>query len=581
MANGFNYESPLNRLLSVTLPQFISQQTAMARDERNRIRQEERADKRYLQEFNRNETRYQDGLRRQTELDNRDFDSNLINQGSSITNLQSQKDYYTTLLKSGNLKSTAGYDLSEARVTALGSGIDNANKNVKMLGDMGIEEYYVNRAKDFYMQGNDVAAFNVIDTQLKYKFKNPQILKQAQLYMSDIESYNTQLGKLIGLNTPEVKAERQRIEGLKNKTTNQFRKLYELAIPFDPEGIRTDFAISIQKAIIDSGAEVDDNDFSKYFGNDGKYSNQVDAFENKFVYGSKAESFSQEEVQKEISKIVSQIKSGESKELPTEDTKFEDLVPGVGTIGGLYVGWQLSKKPREYLSNKIGQAAKYTKWVTKLPNEDVGKFLELVSKKSPGQVGTMMPKIEKLISRIDEITLEGGRGYKKKVAEKKKELDSQIKKVKKVLKSKGISSKIKDADLEKLIRNPSKWFLPKVKAQMISAKGASAKMARGWGAFRIAQEAGKALGDPTEGVATGITAGAAAKGIKTIADKKGKKWVYNKALKVFGKSAAKRIATSAAAGSLFPGVGTAAGTIAGTAITIYDIYNALTEDEEE
>ena len=106
-------------------------------------------------------------------------------------------------------------------------------------------------------------------------------------------------------------------------------------------------------------------------------------------------------------------------------------------------------------------------------------------------------------------------------------------------------------------------------------------MARGWGAFRIAQEAGKALGDPTEGVATGITAGAAAKGIKTIADKKGKKWVYNKALKVFGKAAAKRIATSAAAGSLFPGVGTAAGTIAGTAITIYDIYNALTKDEEE
>ena len=581
MANGFNYESPLNRLLSVTLPQFISQQTSMARDERNRVRQEERDDKRYLQDFNRNETRYQDGLRRQTELDNRDFDSNLINQGSSITNLQSQKDYYTTLLKSGNLKSTAGYDLSEARVEALGSGIQQAGKNVEMLKNLGIEEFYVNKAKDLYMQGKDVGAFNIIDTHLQNKFKDAQTVAQARLLMSKIDSAEKEKEKLGGVFTDPINKQRAILETNIANLTNEYRKLYELTVPFDPEGIRTDFARSIQKAIINSGAEVDDNDFSKYFGSDGKYSNQVDAFENKFVYGSKAESFSQEEVQKEISKIVSQIKSGERKKLPKEDTKFEDLVPGVGTIGGLYVGWQLSKKPREYLSNKIGQAAKYTKWVTKLPNEDVGKFLELVSKKSPGQVGTMMPKIEKLISEIDELTLEGERGYKKKVVEKKKELDSQIKKIKKVLKSKGISSKIKDADLEKLIRNPSKWFLPKVKAQMISAKGASAKMARGWGAFRIAQEAGKALGDPTEGVATGITAGAAAKGIKTIADKKGKKWVYNKALKVFGKSAAKRIATSAAAGSLFPGVGTAAGTIAGTAITIYDIYNALTEDEEE
>jgi hypothetical protein len=204
MANGFNYESPLNRLLSVTLPQFISQQTSMARDERNRVRQEERDDKRYLQDFNRNETRYQDGLRRQTELDNRDFDSNLINQGSSITNLQSQKDYYTTLLKSGNLKSTAGYDLSEARVEALGSGIQQAGKNVEMLKNLGIEEFYVNKAKDLYMQGNDVGAFNIIDTHLQNKFKDAQTVAQARLLMSKIDSAEKEKEKLGGVFTDPI-----------------------------------------------------------------------------------------------------------------------------------------------------------------------------------------------------------------------------------------------------------------------------------------------------------------------------------------------------------------------------------------
>lgn len=573
--------SPLENLLNRTLPTFLGQELANVRNEARFEAEQEREEKRYLQEFNRNESRYQDGLRRQTELDNRDFDSNLINQGSNITNLQNQKDYYSNLLKSGSLRSTAGFDLSESRVNALNVGIKQAGENVKMLEDIGIEKYYTDQAKNFYMQGNDAAAFNIIDNQLKNKFKDSKTLNQAQLYMMDIKAYNTQLGRLIGVNTPEVRAERERIEGLKNKTTNQFRELYELAIPFDPQGIRTDFAKSIQKAIVDSGAEIDNNDFSKYFGVDGKYASQVDSFEDKFVYGSKAESFSQEEVQKEVSKIVSQIKSEESKEPPAKDTKFTDLVPDAKTIGGLYVGYQLSAKPREYLTNKIGQAAKYTKFVTGLPNKDVGKFLELVSKKTPGQVGTMMPKIESLISEIDDVTKEGKRGYKKKVTKLNLELDNQVKRVKATLKNKGISSKIKDADLEKLIRNPNKWFLPKVKAKMISAKGSAAKLARGWGAFRIAQEAGKALGDPTEGVATGITAGAAAKGIKTIADKKGKKWVYNKALKVFGKAAAKRIAAGAAAGSLFPGVGTAAGTIAGTAITVYDVYSALTEDEKE
>ena len=95
--------SPLENLLNRTLPTFLGQELANVRNEARFEAGQEKEEKRYLQEFNQNETRYQDGLRRQTEIDNRDFDSNLINQGSTITNLQGQQDYYNSLLKSGNI----------------------------------------------------------------------------------------------------------------------------------------------------------------------------------------------------------------------------------------------------------------------------------------------------------------------------------------------------------------------------------------------------------------------------------------------------------------------------------------------
>ena len=50
MANGFRYESPINKLLTETVPRFVSEQMALARDERNRIRQEDRVDKKYREQ---------------------------------------------------------------------------------------------------------------------------------------------------------------------------------------------------------------------------------------------------------------------------------------------------------------------------------------------------------------------------------------------------------------------------------------------------------------------------------------------------------------------------------------------------
>ena len=143
-----------------------------------------------------------------------------------------------------------------------------------------------------------------------------------------------------------------------------------------------------------------------------------------------------------------------------------------------------------------------------------------------------------------------------------------------------VSPDLKDADLEKLIRNPNKWRLAKIKANLFKAK----KLAPGlkaWGVLSASQKIGEALGDPTEGVATAIGVGAASKGINKIVKKKGKQWVFKKLLPAIGKTAAKKVSASIAAGTLGGPVGTAAGTILGTGLAVVDIYNLLKSFEEE
>ena len=87
MANGFNYESPINKLLSETVPQFVSQQMAIARDEKNRIRQEDRVDKKYREQRDTEETRYQENKAFQLSQQNEDRDSVILEKAAGITDL--------------------------------------------------------------------------------------------------------------------------------------------------------------------------------------------------------------------------------------------------------------------------------------------------------------------------------------------------------------------------------------------------------------------------------------------------------------------------------------------------------------
>ena len=73
--------SPLETLLNQTLPRFLGQEISNLRSEARFQAQEEKAEKRYIQEWNRSEGRYQDQLRVKREERNEERDRILISRG--------------------------------------------------------------------------------------------------------------------------------------------------------------------------------------------------------------------------------------------------------------------------------------------------------------------------------------------------------------------------------------------------------------------------------------------------------------------------------------------------------------------
>jgi len=539
-----------------------------------------------LQEWNRNETRYQDSLRRQEKADAIESDSMLIQQGSLIKNLQKQKDYFKQLVDTGGLQSERGLDLASSRFKLLGDQISTANDQINTLDNIGIEQYYVDQAKNFYMQGNDVAAFNVIDNQLRNKFKDPQTLAQSQLLLGNIKSDQTALNKLAGVTGEGFNQERLRLQKSIEKNENAFRKLYELKTPFDPDALLGSFGTALKTGLTDAGINIaDKNQFQRILGPTGDYSEIIQAYENKYIKGKDASKFTEQQRSDEITNILNTIIKNEKVTLPPEPESggWEDMVPSVGTAGAGYLAWQLTKEPikkaGKFISDKSVAAARHVKFVTGLPGQDIVKFLDEAAMDTPGKPGQMMKKVETLLDDINELSGEKKtKANKAKMAKLNQQLDEQVSKVKNRFRKLGVSKKMKDADMEKLIRNPNKWRLAGVKKRMIKLRPKAAGAIRGWGVFSASQKIGEALGDPTEGVATGLGTAGAAKGINSLIKKKGSKWTYNKLVPFIGKSLAKRVAQGAAAG-IWTGPGAVATTTAGAALTIWDIYNFLKEEE--
>jgi len=559
------------------------------RDEDRKISEGIREDskKQSLSEWNRNETRYQDSVRRQNDSESRDQDAGLINQGSEISNLQGQKDYFRQLINAGGLKSINGLDMAESKVNFLTGRISDANKNIGTLNDIGMEKYYVDQASNFYMQGNDAAAFNIVDSHFKNKFKDPQTLAEAQLLMTNIKADNAFLGKLAGAVGEGVDTEKLRLQNSIKANTKAFRELYQLKTPFDSDALLSSFQTNAQTRLKNAGFDISDKEvLQRLLGETGDYSEEIQAWENKYILNEDASTHSAEKANKDAVKIINNIIAKEKNILPpiTETGEWEDMVPTAGQVGAGYLGWQLAKEPVKKAAKVIGDkavaAGKHIQFVTKLPGQDIVKFLDEVAMNTPGRAGTMMPKVEKILDQINDLS-----GDKKtklniaKMAKLNKELDDQIDKVKRNLRKRGVSTKMKDADIEKLLRDPNKWRLAGVKKHMINLRPRAAKVVRGWGVYSAARRIGEALGDPTGGVATGLGAASAVKGIKSLVKKKGKKWTYKKLAPIVGKTLAKRVATGAIAG-LATGPGAVATTIGGAVLGIWDLYDILFKGEE-
>lgn len=595
MANGFQYESPLNRLLSVTVPRFLDRQL-------EREQQERMSDKAFNYRQEQDALAREDKIRQENEESKR-YSALLIEAEDDeqyqrdASTFEDTRILYTSVDR--QLKAFENIDLSKlhpdvaTRITSHIGGLKEsvADVTTKMSQFDSNKVYSVvdrERIQASFMQGKD--GYAVADQILRDRYSAPYTQVQSSIIGRELTVLSKEMSdarKNLSVTSDEkqikiIESNINDIQSRINSKEAQLDRLYDQDRPFNPNIYRTQFQKKLFERFKTEGLNIDE------IGRDNlnkKYGKEITAHLQK--YGIEGAEYSQAERDSAEKVLEDYIIEQEKTQPPGPEPgfQFEDLIPGVGTLGAGFVGWRITEKPRKFLAEKAGQAGRYVKWVAKeLPNEDIGKFLETVSKKTPGQVGTMMPKVEKLISEIDEVTLEGEnwrgpkgeRGYKKQIARLNAKLDKQVEKIKKTLrKSKGVSSKLTDANLEKLIRNPNKWFLPKVKAKMFSMKASSGKMARAWGGFRIAQEVGKALGDETGGVATGLGATGSWKLAKKIYKKKGPKWMAQKLTPIIGNTLTKRVMQGAVSGTVLPGWGNLIGTVLGAGFAVKDVAEAL------
>jgi len=166
MANGFNYESPLNVFLSKGLPQIVSE--ISRKQEREKVRADDERWK--LREWNENVKRHNDNTRRTDQANDLSFDNILIQRGEKM-NLPQRETYYKNLLDSGKIKSTKGYDLLEGVMETSRGNLATANDLVTGLDVYNLTEFERRQIEGQYNKGDFNAGFTsllgVIDRKLK------------------------------------------------------------------------------------------------------------------------------------------------------------------------------------------------------------------------------------------------------------------------------------------------------------------------------------------------------------------------------------------------------------------------------
>ena len=187
--------SPLETLLNQTLPRFLGQEISNLRSEARFQAQEEKAEKRYIQEWNRSEGRYQDQLRVKREEKNEERDRILISRGLREP-LDKRVQYFNNLVDSGRMKSTFGYDLLEGEISHASSEFGRANASIQGLDIYKLNNFEYTHLENQYLSGEFDKAFETLDKVIDRKVDpkmNPALNASIKNIQAQIEFLNKTL----------------------------------------------------------------------------------------------------------------------------------------------------------------------------------------------------------------------------------------------------------------------------------------------------------------------------------------------------------------------------------------------------
>lgn len=199
MANGFDYESPLNRLLSVTLPQFVNnernrQESSRRFDEQMKVE----ADARNQQQLNFQQQQMLQkkkldfDIQMSEKREDADVDQGVIGSLDKVGNLNQQMTRATKLLPS--MKTEAGKTSLQGIINSAQNTIDSRTAMLDSLLEMELI-----RDNEYNVMKNNLASAG-------YDNMNTQIVGQAikQANLESNREWLTNMEELKGINTQLV-----------------------------------------------------------------------------------------------------------------------------------------------------------------------------------------------------------------------------------------------------------------------------------------------------------------------------------------------------------------------------------------
>ena len=265
--------SPLETLLNQTLPKFLGQEISNLRSEARFQAQEEKAEKRYIQEWNRSEGRYQDQLRLKREERNEEYDRILISRGLRAP-LDKRVQYFNNLVDSGRMKSTFGYDLLEGEIENTNAEFARATSSIQGLDSYNMDNYEYTQIKNQILSGKFDEAFDSLGDVIDRKV-DPKMYPALNANVKSIQTQIDNIGKTL-IDPLRLLDDKKKIE--LNTQMSQLRS--ELTRTLTPLSI---YKGGVRGGVGAAGAEVDSTDWNVFQINDKTWNQTSQKFFNKSV----------------------------------------------------------------------------------------------------------------------------------------------------------------------------------------------------------------------------------------------------------------------------------------------------------